>query len=259
MRIRRVAVSLSCLLSCLALLVCAGWSEPNAPPEGMVLVPAGPFTMGTDHEGGILSEGDAGPAHEVRLPGFYIDKTEVTNAQYQQYCDATGYAPPPYWKNGKYAAGAGNQPVRFVNWWEAQAYAAWKGKRLPTEAEWEKAARGTDARNYPWGNEWDPSLLVWDVAAPQAAGSKPAGASPYGVLDMAGNVWEWVADWYQPYPDSPAPATAGFGTTLKVIRGGCYLGFPGREYDCSTYHRTVARPQTRSEMVGFRCAKSMPK
>jgi formylglycine-generating enzyme required for sulfatase activity len=121
-------------------------------PEGMVLVTAGPFTMGSNSGEGLITN-DATPQQMVTLPAFYIDKTEVTNAEYKKFCDATGNPVPPYWKDGIYAEGQAQVPVRWVNWWEAQAYAAWKGKRLPTEAEWEKAARGTDGRVYPWGNQ----------------------------------------------------------------------------------------------------------
>jgi len=225
-------------------------------PEGMVLVPAGPFLMGHDADEGLVSKGDATPSHQVTLAAFYIDKTEVTNEAYKQYCDATGYPVPPYWQGGTYPAGEAKFPVRFVNWWEAQAYAQWQGKRLPTEAEWEKAARGTDGRTYPWGNEWNSNLLVWGVPGPAEVGSHPDGASPYGVLDMAGNVWEWTSSWYQAYPGTSSTQTE-FGTLYKVVRGGSFGGWPDREFDCATYHRTITRPQSRSEWVGFRCAKSV--
>lgn len=254
---------LSLYLPCLvALGALAGNVVPTraeAPaPEGMVLVPAGEFLMGSnqqDKEGAdhtIREYSDAYPEHKVNVPAFYMDKTEVTNAQYKKYCDATGYPPPPHWKNGTYAAGADQIPVYNVNWWEAAAYARWAGKRLPSEAEWEKAARGTDGRRYPWGNEWEPARAVWGEKGPLSVGSRPTGASPYGVLDMAGNVMEWVQDWYEAYPGAKEHFL-DYGTTYKVVRGGGYMGF---EFIAMTYYRCVARPQSRSEWIGFRCAKS---
>jgi formylglycine-generating enzyme required for sulfatase activity len=221
--------------------------------EGMVLVSGGPFIMGTDVLEGLHNPGDAGPQHTVALPPFYIDKTEVTNAQYKRYCDATGYPVPPHWKDGSYAEGQGLVPVTWVNWWEAQAYAAWKGKRLPTEAEWEKAARGTDGRAYPWGSQRGTEHLVWGAESPRPVGSKPGGASPCGALDMAGNVFEWTGDWYDAYPGARL-RFAQFGTKYKVIRGG---GFDGALYETAAYHRSVTAPRSRSEWVGFRCVRAM--
>jgi formylglycine-generating enzyme required for sulfatase activity len=219
-------------------------------PEGMVLVPAGPFIMGSNNNGG-LNAGDADPQQMVTLPAFYIDKTEVTNAEYKQYCDATGYPVPPHWKNGTYAEGYARVPVTWVNWWEAQAYAAWKGKRLPTEAEWEKAARGADGRVYPWGNSWNLQNVVANADDPHPVGSKPDGASPYGALDMSGNVFEWTSDWYMAYSNSTVKI-AQFGTTYKIIRGGAFSSSNGT---ASTYFRGVTRPEARSEWVGFRCVQ----
>lgn len=220
-------------------------------PEGMVYVPTGAFQMGTNDTGGIVP-GDQSPQHEVTIPAFFIDKTEVTNAQYKKYCDATKYPTPPDWLDGKILAGQENWPVLRVNWWEAVAYAKWAGKRLPTEAEWEKAARGTDARQYPWGNGgWDGDKVV--AGSPAPVGSKPAGASPYGALDMAGNAYEWTADWYEAYPKSTAK-TNFFGRIFKVIRGGSYDGSPNLG---ETFFRSPMRPQSRNVWVGFRCAKSL--
>lgn len=251
------------------------WAQPGAPlraqnatpvkaisvkaPEGMVLVPGGPFSMGTDEEDHtgdhtIRQFADANPRHTVEVGPFYMDKTEVTNAQYKQFCDATHYPAPPHWKGSAYPDGAAQVAVYNVNWWEATAYAGWAGKRLPTEAEWEKAARGTDGRRYPWGGEWDATKAVWGEERPQAVGTKPQGASPYGILDLAGNVFEWVNDWYGAYPGSKHQF-AEFGTTYKVVRGGGFMGF---EFIALTYYRGVARPQTRSEWVGIRCVKSAP-
>jgi formylglycine-generating enzyme required for sulfatase activity len=162
----------------------------------MILIPAGEFIMGSPEGEG---DDDEHPQHNVFLNAFYIDKYEVTNAQYKQFMDATGHKAPGYWDNER--VNQPNQPVVGVTWHDAVAYARWAGKRLPTEAEWEKAARGIDGRKYPWGNEWDGSKwssgsgsVVYKSAAP--VGSFPEGTSSYGVMDMAGNVWEWCADWY---------------------------------------------------------------
>jgi formylglycine-generating enzyme required for sulfatase activity len=221
-------------------------------PAGMVLVPAGEFIMGTNEvqEGGH-TPGDSTPQHTRTLPAFYIDRTEVTNAQYKAYCDATGYPPPAHWHNGAYRPEQAQHPVTHVNWYEAQAYARWVGKRLPTEAEWEKAARGTDGRRYPWGDTWDIARVASNREGPGPVGSKPEGASPYGALDMASNVFEWTADWYDAYPGSNLKIR-GYGQIYRVIRGG---GFDAHDRDAATVHRAVLPPQVRSEWAGFRCAR----
>jgi formylglycine-generating enzyme required for sulfatase activity len=225
-------------------------------PPGMVLVPAGKFLMGTnesDRKGANVPRtyDDARPEHSVPLPAFYIDKTEVTNAAYLKFCEATHYPVPPGWKNGTFPEGQADFPVTRVSWYEAAAYAHWAGKRLPTEAEWEKAARGTDGRTYPWGKDWNEKNLVWNRSTPDKVGSKPQGASPYGALDMAGNVFEWVNDWYHAYPKAPV-AFPEYNQTLKVIRGG---GFYGYSFAASTFYRSVDFPTARSEWIGFRCAR----
>jgi formylglycine-generating enzyme required for sulfatase activity len=225
-------------------------------PEGMVPVPAGEFTMGTNRSEDVgpntpRSNNDARPIHRVTLPAFFIDKTEVTNAQYKKYCDATDYPAPPIWKNGNFPTGEDEFPVTHVNWFEAAAFAAWAGKRLPSEAEWEKAARGTDAREYPWGNNWDASRVTRDRSSAEKVGQHPNGASPFGAFDMAGNVFEWTASWYDAYPNAPLKF-AEYGEQMKVIRGG---GFNGSESTSHTYFRSVAYPTSRSEWIGFRCVK----
>jgi formylglycine-generating enzyme required for sulfatase activity len=149
------------------------------------------------------------PRHRASNAAFFLDKTEVTNAQYKKFCDATGYAPPPHWKAGNFPEGQGDFPVTRVNWYEATACANWMGKRLPTESEWERAAGGTEGRLYTWGNTWDASRLVWDTDGPRAVGSKPQGASPEGALDLNGNVLEWDIELVRRLPQC-AHQAAGF-------------------------------------------------
>lgn len=225
-------------------------------PDGMVLVPGGAFTMGTNQGEGLgpntpRSFNDARPEHTASLPAFFLDKTEVTNRQYQEYCQATGYPAPPHWKSGTFPEGEEEFAVSHINWYEASAYAAWGGKRLPTEAEWEKAARGTDKRTFPWGNNWDEDRTISNRSRSFKVATKPTGASPFGALDMAGNLFEWTASWYDAYPNAPHKF-AEFGTQMRVIRGG---GFDGTETLARTYYRSVAYPRTRSEWIGFRCAR----
>lgn len=228
-------------------------------PEEMVTIPAGPFVRGTT-SGGF----DEQPQRTIDLDTFSIDRHEVTNHQYQQFIVATGHrkAGPP----SRYAKSIGkmrgpNQPVVYVSWDDANAYCRWKGKRLPTEAEWEKAMRGTDGRLWPWGNEEKPHGANWarvqdghEVSAP--VGTFQSDQSPYGVMDGAGNVMEWVADWYQEayYKDSPAkdPPSPEFGT-YRVMRGGGYTTTGG---DVRITSRSKMVPDFRDETIGFRCAIS---
>ena len=244
--------------------------EEDIDTEEMVLIPAGEFLMGSSEEDveWFLQEftyrrpsrfADEQPQHTVYLDAFYIDKYEITNAQYGRFIDDTGRMPPPYWSNELY-----NQPeqaVMAVTWDDAAAYAAWAGKRLPTEAEWEKAARGTDGRIWPWGNEWDETALnANDVGAVDGyvytapVGSYPQSVSPYGVHDMAGNLFEWVADWYAPdyYENSPEVNPTGPASgDNHVARGGSWdmnLDFTR----CPSRFGQVAG----SLLTTIRCAKS---
>ncbi len=220
--------------------------ECAAAPPDMVLVPAGRFSMGA--EGG---EPDEVPVHEVYLPAFFIDRTEATVAQFRacveagactrdQYQEASQ---KPYCNLGQ--SGRDDHPMNCVNWIGAQQFCQWAGKRLPTEAEWEKAARGPKGGVYPWGSAPpDCTRCIMDNRAARTpgqqgegndgcgedrtwpVGSRPDGVSPYGVLDMAGNVWEWVADWYLPtaYADSPSERPTGPATgTRRAMRGGSWL------------------------------------
>ncbi len=343
--------------------------SPPTPPPGMVYVPAGEFLMSSD-EGNF----DERPAHQVRLPAYFIDKTEVTIAEYNAFIRATdtfdviegpwfrvsteacvellaryekrygvtfgNFQPPQltdqaaaerltldalHWKaavaalrvllgkdkalaDGPAADVAASPvvqaliqaearlPITFVTWRDASAYARWAGKRLPTEAEWEKAARGTGGRIYPWGPDWDPTKARAGLevdAGPTVVGRFPQGASPYGCLDMAGNVWEWCEDWFGEFyyqecadgvvdpkgphglPNGELPkqdpganylrnaAKQGRETdTRKVVRGGCWAAGAGMigqtEFNNRCARRLWSNPDYWSEDTGFRCAKDAP-
>ncbi|MBI5491100.1 MAG: SUMF1/EgtB/PvdO family nonheme iron enzyme [Deltaproteobacteria bacterium] len=237
-------------------------------PSGTVLVPAGPFVMGCDPS---ECETDEEPEHVVTVSAFCMDVTEVTNASYRTCETSGGWSPPA----GTY--GTETHPITFVTWDQAVAYCSWKGMRLPTEAEWEKAARGgcelrepdtcgaEDERRYPWGDT-TPSCAranyLGCVGGPAAVGTRRAGESPYGLLDLAGNVWEWTSDWYgaTEYASCSAGCTDPTGPatgTARVVRGGAY------SYDNSylyVSYRSGGNPPTTSLAdLGFRCTKSPPK
>ena len=205
---------------------------PEPTPDEMVYVPASDFQMGCENDPSVCYEPQF-PLHTVYLDAYYIDKHEVTHDQYKECVTAGECDPPKTWSN------EGDYPVIYVSWHNAQDYCTWNGKRLPTEAEWEKAARGdSDTRFYPWGSGIDCTYANylyrdgWDfkeycTGFTTPVGSYPKGASPYGALDMAGNVWEWVADWFQEdyystYPADgwPSNPTGPENGTLKVLRGG---------------------------------------
>ncbi len=223
----------------------------------MMLVPRGEFTMGSN--AGLADEQ---PVHRVTLDAFYMDKYEVTVGQYAKFLEATSSGAPPDW-NMMNQPPHQTRPVVNMDWSDASIYCRWAGKRLPTEAEWEKAARGTDGRTYPWGNDPLDRLRAnygketWDNhAALVPVGTLENGKSPYGIYDLAGNVWEWVSDWYDKdyYEASPSQNPKGpeRGAT-KVLRGGSWYANLG--YLRTTYRFSLTSSGRDSDF-GFRCAKT---
>ncbi len=224
----------------------------------MTLVPAGEFWMGSDKGSSIdyIADNEK-PRRKANLPDYYLDKFEVTNRQYLNFCRQTEYQLPYLLRAGQIPAGRENHPVVNMSWNDAEVYCKWVGKRLPTEAEWEKAARGTDGRTYPWGNGWDQHLSnnrtsPYEDTVP--VGSFPKGASPYGIMDLAGNVWEWTDDWYKSYPGSDK--TFDQTGKMKVTRGGAYFY---SIFLLLSSARNPLPPDDRSEYNGFRCALSSEK
>ncbi len=219
-----------------------------------VMIPAGEFLMGSKEDEGEPSER---PQHVVHLPVFFIDKTEVTWRQFRKYADATGAGIPltPIWGTPD------DYPASFILWKEAKGYCAWIGGRLPTEAEWEKAARGTDGRKYPWGNEWDQercNSISGGPHRPEGVGSFPGCVSPYGVLDMSGSMWEWCDDWYgeRYYSESLSLDPQGPASgTRRIIRGGAWMSQP---LWLRTAYRFNVPPTTRKADHGFRCVQEAP-
>jgi iron(II)-dependent oxidoreductase len=220
----------------------------------MVLVAAGEFWMGSDN-----GDPDERPRHRIYLDAYHIDTYEVTNAEYERFVDATREPAPGYWTDARF--NEPRQPVVGVTWEDADTYCRWAGKRLPTEAEWEKAARGTDGRVYPWGDQWDASRANSNEShpgKPAPVGSYPTGVSPYGAHDMAGNVWQWVADWYDKdyYGRSPERNPKGPDSgTYRVLRGGSWSFDPVL---LRTTFRYTFTPFNRYDSIGIRCARGAP-
>jgi formylglycine-generating enzyme required for sulfatase activity len=192
----------------------------------MVKVPAGKFLYGEEK-------------NEVETKEFYLDKYPVTNAEYKVFVDATGHPEPALWRDHTWPEGKENHPVVEVNWKSAAAYAEWAGKRLPTDKEWEKAARGTDGRTWPWGDEWSiKNANVFSGDTTPVGQYSPQGDSPYGAVDMAGNVWEWIGGISEHALRAP-------------LRGGDWLDGPD---EAMTTHVRMHTPHRKNPFVGFRCA-----
>jgi len=225
-------------------------------PKDMALIPAGEFIMGTDDWWP-----KSGPEHKKYLPDYYMDLYEVTNAKYKIFVQATGHRLPDDWvkSNNDIPEGMGDYPVVFVSWQDANDYCEWAGKRLPTEYEWEKAARGTDGRVFPWGDEFDKdkgNTPQHGLGKTMKVGSFENGKSPYGLYDMAGNVFEWTASWYKAYPGN-THKDPNEGEMYRVVKGGSW-------YDCTyyrcgisapTYNRIFFHPMTKNFSFGFRCVQ----
>ena len=265
-------------------------SQEEVGTENMILIPEGKFVMGRDADQAFASclvlydpyhdlmecalswFEDEEPIHTVHLDDYYIDKYEVTNAEYQACVEDgvcvqpekfSSYSRDEYFGNPEY----GNYPVIYVNWYDAKSYCEWRGARLPTEAEWEKAARGTDGRIYPWGDSFDgtagnfcnPEIGDNRYSDTAPVGSFPEDTSPYGVMDMAGNVFEWIADWYEyDYYDSspsedPQGPTDGKQRVMKSCNWSCVYTSSIHASD-----RFWAFPDYKWDMYGFRCAASAP-
>ena len=257
----------------LAVAVCMGaaaqeakpWEQPGTAagqeivgPDGgvMVWVPAGEFLMGSN-DGRQVER----PQRKVALDGFWMHKHEVTVAQYRKFCEGTSRHLPVLGADWR---GQDDHPIVLVDWRLASAYAEWAGLSLPTEAQWEKAARGTDGRTYPWGDTWDAAKcasrnstgtkLKWS----RPVGSYPAGASPYGCLDMAGNAWEWCADRYLADYYAEAPLANPLGPVSgdrRVVRGGSWNDVDASYFRCAD--RRAGGTRYRDNRIGFRCAKSL--
>ncbi len=246
----------------------AQWRELDT----QIPIPAGEFIMGTDLQ---RADPQNKPAHRRFLPAYKIDKYPVTNLQYARFVTAQHHRPPLNWRNGRIPQGEEFYPVTMVSWYDASRYCQWMGRRLPSEAEWEKAARGTDGRRWPWGDQMDAARLntYYAVGSLTDVRRYANGASPYGVMDMAGNVSEWIADDFLAYAGSEAPASLFQGKVAvsatpadqamkvidlmptdlryKVLRGGSWKSDP---FSTATYHRNYSWPHYASDFFGFRCA-----
>jgi formylglycine-generating enzyme required for sulfatase activity len=223
----------------------------------MVFVPGNDFIMGGEQEN------NEKPRHIVHVDGFYIAKYLVTNLQYAQFVTKTGHEPPQHWRAKTPPQEIWNHPVIYVAWDEAYAYCEWlsevhgKKVRLPTEAEWEKAARGTDGREYPWGKGADPNKANYDdskIGGTSPVGCFPNGQSPYGCLDMAGNAWEWTSTLYRPYPYRADDGREDPDSrNSRILRGGSWFNDRDR-VRCTD--RNWFNPRIGYSNVGLRLART---
>ena len=252
----------------------------NDIPKEMVLIPAGEFLMGTTKD--IETDNfydfgfnkpffvDAAPGHKVLLDAYYIDKYEVSNENYLNFVKASNYKTPGHWRGQSIAPGLERFPIVGISWFDAAKYCEWEGKRLPTEAEWEKAAKGgEDERRYTWGNDFDYNKANLSDN-PENSGdikevdSFESGKSPYGVFNMVGNVWEWTDSWYQPYAGSTFESPK-FGEKFRVARGNSaspVAHFEDEKYQelvenfSTIFFRFPVPPSVAPNDTGFRCVKS---
>ncbi|MBI5528088.1 MAG: formylglycine-generating enzyme family protein [Deltaproteobacteria bacterium] len=238
--------------------------SPTGKGGDMCDVPAGAFMMGCNVAVDTECYSDEKPYHSVTVPWFKIDKYEVTAAEYKACVTASGCTAAKTESGCNYnVAGKESHPINCVDWNQAKAYCTWVGKKLPTEAEWEKAARGTDGRKYPWGNDvLDCNRAVHPVSPCSNSGtatvdSKPTGASPYGAMDMVGNVWEWVEDdWHDTYTSAPSDGSAWVDAprgSSRVLRGGGWRNYGSRGLRASV--RVNYNPTFRYFYIGFRCSR----
>lgn len=252
----------------LVILLFSCSKEKDLELKNMSYVPPGKFIIGSNEmdtnslgkEFGLrekkLFENER-PARSIHLDSFYIDKFEVTIKDYRLFIVKTGQPPPDNWENPEYLEKRKMHPVSAVSWFDASEYCKWAGKRLPTEEEWEKAARGPNGNKYPWGNDYDDKKANLDMGDTVPGGSMPEDKSFYGVYDMAGNLTEWTSSWYKAYPGSPMESKY-FGETYKVVRGGA--GSLEGHYNLGSINsrssfREYYPPGGKGIDVGFRCAK----
>ena len=228
-----------------------------------VTIPAGEFLMGSDKKKDKKAKDHETPQHRLYLPEFQIAKYPITNAQYQAFVAAAGHQAPEHWKDGVMPKGLENHPVVHVSWYDVQEFCKWAKARLPSEAEWEKAARGVDGRIYPWGNDSpakDRCNFNGNVNDTTPVDRHPKGASPYGVMEMAGNVWEWTnslwgADFQKPqfgYPYNPhdgRETTDAPNTIMRIARGGSWNRI---DPDVRCAYRVYYHPWLRYNVIGFR-------
>jgi formylglycine-generating enzyme required for sulfatase activity len=214
--------------------------------DGMRLIPAGYVTLGSDDPADKEK-----PLHRVQVKSFYLDKTEVTNEAYKQFCDATGHAVPPYWKDKNYPKELEKHPVVQVSWLDAVDYARWAGKRLPTEAEWERAAKGPNSYRYAYGNAYDPQKANTNLQKTSPVNSYPA--NEFAVFDMTGNVSEWTSSLNLPYPYRDSDGREDAKTVgSRVLKGGSHSS---NEQAARCLVRESERPENGSPLIGFRCAR----
>jgi len=237
--------------------------------KGMVYIPAGKFIMGSNDVDNLNLAKEFGarekmffenekPVRIIYLKGFYIDKYEVTNKEYSLLITKARYSPPPpQWKDKISLQLRENHPVFNVNWFDAEAYCAWRGKRLPTEEEWEKAARGPRGNRYPWGDTFDEEKGNLNLKDTVPVGTIPEDKSYYGVYDMGGNLMEWTSSWYKPYPGSTFPSK-DYGEKFRVVRGstGNIVGHYHitKIFSRSSYRHTQLS-NAKTIDLGFRCVK----